>query len=352
MYNESDLGPTMFSFGGILFSRADYSIPNTRGMQLRCSHWQQADDARGCLSSSRGFDYQPPCIIYCHGNAGSRLESREVLSTALSLGASFFAFDFAGSGISEGEHVSLGWYEQHDLSAVVRHLRFHCCVGRIVLWGRSMGAVTSLLYSDYTRDAPEVHGMVLDSPFSDFEVIATERVDHARSKGLIGPGAACLVPVVIAMLSSSIEAAAGFDPRNLDPLTAAGRSTIPALFLIADNDQFVPPSHGQKLFGTYAGAKGLLSFAGDHNSRRPPGMYEYAAKFVEPCLKVPPGVLKPTGVPLHNNLRHPWETIPEKNSWFSCMLTSPCLREPQINGTNLHTKGILASKKWESIATS
>jgi hypothetical protein len=28
------------------------------------------------------------------------------------LGVSVFAFDFAGSGMSDGEYVSLGWYER------------------------------------------------------------------------------------------------------------------------------------------------------------------------------------------------------------------------------------------------
>ena len=34
---------------------------------------------------------------------------------ALSLGATFLAFDFAGSGLSDGEYVSLGAYERDDL---------------------------------------------------------------------------------------------------------------------------------------------------------------------------------------------------------------------------------------------
>jgi alpha/beta superfamily hydrolase len=36
---------------------------------------------------------------------------------------SVVCFDFAGSGLSEGEYVSLGYYEKEDLIAVVDHLR-------------------------------------------------------------------------------------------------------------------------------------------------------------------------------------------------------------------------------------
>ena len=33
-----------------------------------------------------------------------------------------FAFDFAGSGLSEGEYISLGWYEREDVQTVTEHL--------------------------------------------------------------------------------------------------------------------------------------------------------------------------------------------------------------------------------------
>lgn len=50
-----------------------------------------------------------------HGNSSSRLEGLSVLSLALTLGATLFAFDFAGSGQSDGDYVSLGVFEKEDL---------------------------------------------------------------------------------------------------------------------------------------------------------------------------------------------------------------------------------------------
>jgi alpha/beta superfamily hydrolase len=34
-----------------------------------------------------------------------------------------FCFDFAGCGLSEGEFISLGWWEREDVAMVVEHLR-------------------------------------------------------------------------------------------------------------------------------------------------------------------------------------------------------------------------------------
>jgi len=75
----------------------------------------------------------------------SQLEVIPQLSYLLSLGLAVFAFDFAGSGKSDGEYVSLGYYEREDLSCIVAHLRATNVVSTIALWGRSMGAATSLM---------------------------------------------------------------------------------------------------------------------------------------------------------------------------------------------------------------
>lgn len=73
------------------------------------------------------------------------------------------SFDFAGSGHSEGDYVSLGWFEQDDLETVVDYLRESDWISTIGLWGRSMGAVTAIMYC--SKD-PLIGGLVLDSPFS------------------------------------------------------------------------------------------------------------------------------------------------------------------------------------------
>ncbi len=75
-------------------------------------------------------------------------------------------FDYTGSGVSEGEYVSMGLNESKDLANVVKHLQDKFGIDRVNLWGRSMGAVTAVLYcAKYSRN---VKKMVLDSPFCSF----------------------------------------------------------------------------------------------------------------------------------------------------------------------------------------
>lgn len=62
-----------------------------------------------------------------------------------------------GSGLSDGKWVTLGAHEVDDLAVVIQHLRAQGGVSSIGLWGRSMGAVTALLYSHLD---PDIAGMV------------------------------------------------------------------------------------------------------------------------------------------------------------------------------------------------
>lgn len=62
-----------------------------------------------------------------------------------------------GSGQSDGKYVTLGYREQDDLALAIQHLRKTGNVSTIGLWGRSMGAVTALLYS---QTDPSIAGIV------------------------------------------------------------------------------------------------------------------------------------------------------------------------------------------------
>ncbi len=81
----------------------------------------------------------------------------QALYLLLPLGVAVFTMDFAGSGLSGGQYVTLGALEADDLGVAVKYLRDKAACSTLGLWGRSMGAVTALLYSQ--RD-PTIAGMV------------------------------------------------------------------------------------------------------------------------------------------------------------------------------------------------
>jgi len=248
-YDDESLGPTIFRVNGEKWIRKDLQLVNKRGLKLECSHWFPEN-------------IKPmPVIIYLHGNASCRVECLECLPLVASAGLMLFSFDCSGSGKSEGEYISLGWHEREDVATVVEYLRDSGMVSTIGLWGRSMGAVTALMFGD--RD-PTIACMVLDSPFANLRQLAKELVDHAQiSLPKIAIG------IALKLVRNSVKSRAGFDINKLDPIKHADRCFIPALFGAAEDDLFIPPHHSKQIFDVYAGDKNLITFDGDHNSVRP-----------------------------------------------------------------------------------
>ena len=271
-YMEDHLGPPLFTLGGKKFQRKDFELRNTRGLKLVCSRWSPVQRPNDVL----------PCVIYMHGNSSARLEGIPQLTTVLSLGATLLSFDFSGSGQSEGDYVSLGAYEKDDLKAVIEFLREEGQTSSIALWGRSMGAATSLLHGE--RD-PSIAGMILDSAFSDLQTLAEEIVDKGRKSGLFVPG--FVVYIAIRWIRSSVLKTAKFDIRTLSPIKHAHKCFIPALFVAAEGDDFVPAHHSKKIYEKYAGDKNLIVVDGDHNSVRPKFLYDSVSIFLTQVLQIP-----------------------------------------------------------------
>jgi pimeloyl-ACP methyl ester carboxylesterase len=81
--------------------------------------------------------------------------------------------------LSDGDHVSLGFYEKQDLLSIISFLQELGTVSKISLWGRSMGAATSLMYSSQGDNS--ITSMVVDSPFTSLEEIIKDLVHGVQN---------------------------------------------------------------------------------------------------------------------------------------------------------------------------
>ena len=241
-----------------------------------------------------------PCVIYMHGNSSGRVEAIGQLATVLSIGATMVAFDFCGSGLSEGEYVSLGFFEREDLQTVVEHIRDAGGTSLIALWGRSMGAATALLHGG--RD-PSMACMVLDSSFTDLSHLAEELVERGRRNGLFAPSFA--VWIALRAIRSSVLSTAGFDIKDISPISVADHCFIPALFIAAESDAFIGPHHSQRLCEVYSGDKNIILVKGDHNSVRPLFLFDSVSIFLINALRIPEEWLLP-GMSSAYVGRSPW----------------------------------------------
>ncbi|KAL8033101.1 hypothetical protein ABFX02_13G140300 [Erythranthe guttata] len=259
-----------FTLAGRKYKREDVELTNERGHTLRCSHY---------VPSQFPDDSPLPCVIYCHGNSGCRADANEAAVVLLPSNITVFTLDFSGSGLSDGDYVSLGWHEKNDLKVVISHLRSNEKISRIGLWGRSMGAVTSLLYGS---EDPSIAGMVLDSAFSNLFNLMLELADVYKIRL-----PKFTVKMAVQYMRRIIQKRAKFDIMRLDCVQVAPKTFIPALFGHAKDDKFVQPRHSDAIFKSYAGDKNIIKFDGDHNSSRPQFYYDSVSIFFYNVLHPP-----------------------------------------------------------------
>ncbi|KAL7588533.1 hypothetical protein Lser_V15G39675 [Lactuca serriola] len=270
-YNpKNDLLDPEFMLKGKWYQRKDLEVINSKGDVLQCSHYMPT-----VLPEGKPL----PCVIYCHGNSGSRADASEAAIILLPSNITVFTLDFSGSGLSEGEHVSLGWYEKQDLKAVVDHLRDDGNVSLIGLWGRSMGAVTSLMYGS---EDPSIAGMVLDSPFSDLVDLMMELVDTYKYRL-----PKFTIKFAIQYMRKAILKKAKFDIVELNTIKVAKSSFVPVLFGHAVDDDFIQPHHSDRIYEAYMGDKNIIKFEGDHNSPRPQFYFDSINIFFHNVLQPP-----------------------------------------------------------------
>ncbi len=185
-----------------------------------------------------------PVVIFLHGNASSRCEGLCQGQELLDKGINVFAFDFSGSGLSDGEYISLGYHEKDDLKVVIDFVEKLPGVSGIGLWGRSMGASTAVMYM---KNDPRVKVACLDSPFCDFPKLAGE-----IAKNMIQLNDT-IIKIALQIINQTIKDKAKLDIFQLLPIKDAPEVKTPAIFIHADSDEIVPLQHGIDLHEAYGG---------------------------------------------------------------------------------------------------
>jgi cephalosporin-C deacetylase-like acetyl esterase len=253
-YTFLDLGPSLFKIQKKTYKRTDFFLKNSRQLKIQCSFWEPIDEERESIKL--------PCIIYLHGNSSSRCEVINYLKYFLYNNITILAFDFSGCGQSEGDYISLGYYEQNDVDCVINYLNKTKRVSRIGLWGRSMGAVTAIMYSyNYPN---KIVGIVVDSPFYSLTRLIEELI-----KEKIKIMNNFIYNIAIKMISDKIYEKYNFRIEILNTYIFAEKCNSPCFFCHAINDNFVNKKHSKDLYKIYSGEKNIMYVEGNHNSLRP-----------------------------------------------------------------------------------
>lgn len=152
---------------GRLIERIDFSVPRDDGSNisaviLREKHRQVKE-----------------ALLYLHGNGGSKIEILGVLPLIGEHGVAVISFDFVGCGNSDPGMLTYGINESADAETVLREAYKYIEVERLTVWGRSMGAVTAILFA--AKNHKIVDKLVLDSPFRSLEEVVRRAINRESS---------------------------------------------------------------------------------------------------------------------------------------------------------------------------
>ena len=207
-----------------------------------------------------------------HGNAGNRLDNIEASQTFIELGLQYCVFDFVGCGLSEGETISLGFHESKDLEDLMNFLKGKYKISKFILYGRSMGAATSLFNAAITKH--NVGGLVVDSSFADFYSMSGDIINLPK----------IMIDSLFQVIGKEILDKYKFSLADLRPIDSAQKIKIPAIFVHGTYDSLIKFSHSVNLHAVYGGPKELIPFDGDHNSPRPAKVKEKIYQFVKSLI--------------------------------------------------------------------
>ena len=270
IYDQTELGPFKFEISNKCYKRTDFELINNRGLKIICSFWEPFDEEREKTIL--------PCVIYLHGNSSSRCEAYAEVKYLLPKNICLFSFDFCGCGKSEGDYISLGYYEKEDVNCIIEYLQKSKKVGKIALWGRSMGAVTAIMYA--SEHPEDISALVLDSGFYSLKQLIYELV---KSKVTLPD---FIIEQVLKQVKETIKEKAGFNLDDLETEFYAKNCNTPAFFLHGEEDNFVNKNHCTNLFNDYKGDEKIIRIVkGKHNTARPKELKIKIVEFLEKYIK-------------------------------------------------------------------
>jgi pimeloyl-ACP methyl ester carboxylesterase len=259
-YDESSVPETLGEESEI--RREPFVVKTPAGHEMPASLYRSAHPAPG-----------NPVVIFSHGNAMDQTAAFGFVPAdgLVQMGIAFCAFDFAGCGKGTAPQITMGFREKAELSAVVDHLRREFGFEKIVLWGLSMGAFTTVLT---LAERTDIAGGICDAPL--------DSLPSWVRKLLGGEDRYSEVREII-------QNEAGFDIEDADGVKVGARVKTPVLFLQGIRDVVVLPEMSKRLFEAVGSEdKQYLTFGGGHVNFRPAAISTAEFEFIRRVLGIAP----------------------------------------------------------------
>jgi pimeloyl-ACP methyl ester carboxylesterase len=105
-------------------------------------------------------------VVYAHGQSNNLISSTPRLDILWDLGFTVLGYDARGYGKTQGTATQVG--QEADARAAVRFMEQRMGLGRVALYGRSLG---TLFMTKIAAEAPNARALILESPVLSLQTI-------------------------------------------------------------------------------------------------------------------------------------------------------------------------------------
>lgn len=224
--------------------------PGALGLAFTETDFQSADGIKLSGWKIAGNKTNSPTVVFVHGIGVNRAQHHHMeLAKHLSgQGISSMLFDLRGHGMSGGNLVSGGYFEQADVMAAVDQVPDASC--RLVL-GSSLGGAAAILAAEKLGD--KIDGLIIDSTFADIKDLLAGEI--AQTFPLTVTFARALIP------GASLMARLIYDINlsQLIPARAISQLPYPVLIIHGKQDERITFAQAINLYAAAPEGSKLLA---------------------------------------------------------------------------------------------
>lgn len=186
------------------------------GLKLRGYYYKNSDKA-------------DKLMIIHHGYTANHYIGIQYMKMFFEEGFNILLIDMRAHGESEGKYSSYGYNEVRDLDMWVEAMKQKLGDDLIIgLHGQSMGAATVLLYSGLFEE--KIKFVIEDCGYSNAADVVKFKFDQTNVS----------TKIFYPLVSSRIKRKYKFDLKDISPIEAVSKSSVPTLFIHGTADTTVP----------------------------------------------------------------------------------------------------------------
>lgn len=180
-------------------------------------------------------------FVILHGVTSNHKAMLDMAYMYSNLGYNVILWDSRNHGVSEGKNITYGYYERHDLKALVDYLRREYGQKiKIGIQGNSMGSSILLSYASGVRDDCDAY--IADCPYSNFK----KQVFDVSKRAMKMPD--FIMNIVMFSAQIMIRMLYKFDIGKIDIESRIHRVENPVLFITCKNDDYINPAMTEELY--------------------------------------------------------------------------------------------------------